>query len=94
MISGLFPWIAKSHNKEFNWHLLNTKLSNQNDDFILDDVDVDELNLYIEKITQITDSTEKLLSTISKLETENAQLKEEIDNWITILLDQFFNLIS
>ena len=57
-----------------------TKLSNQNDDFILDDVDVDELNLYIEKITQITDSTEKLLSTISKLETENAQLKEEIDN--------------
>ena len=59
-------------------------LSNKNDqrdeeeDFMLDDVDVDEFNFYVEDITEVTDSTEKLLSKITKKDAEIKKLKEEI----------------
>lgn len=58
-----------------------TLLSNQNnqeeEDFMLNDVDADELNLYTEDMPEVTDGTEKLLSKISKIESENKQLKHD-----------------
>ena len=60
-----------------------TMLSNKNnnhedEDLFLDDVDVNEFNLYVEDITKVTDSTEKLLSIISQKEEEIKKLKDII----------------
>lgn len=44
---------------------------------MLDDVYVDETNLYVDYITEITDNTEKLLKRINDAETEHKKLKSE-----------------
>lgn len=53
------------------------KLSSNSEEYLLDDVDIDEFNLYVEDINETIDSTEKLLNQISKLEAENQKLKKK-----------------
>lgn len=57
-----------------------TKLSDtNNENYLLDDVDIDELNLYLDDITEVTDNTEKFVHKISDIEKENQQLKKEME---------------
>lgn len=44
------------------------------EDFMLD-VDLDEFNLYVEDITEITDSTEKLVCKMNQIEAEIKKIK-------------------
>lgn len=60
--------------------LANKTGNEEEKDFLLEDVDTTELNIYVEDVTKITDSTEKLLRKISELEEENKQLKSQNDN--------------
>lgn len=45
-------------------------------DCFLDEVDIDELNLYIDDITRINDPTEELIRKVEDLERENEQIKK------------------
>lgn len=79
--------LSKPANESFN----NLELKNNldvnefilkqiNDAFLLDDVDVDELKVYVENVTGETNFIEKLLNRISEMETEIKKLKEENKN--------------
>ena len=77
-------WSANP-NERPNFGEIFNKLTNKNDDdedncCILEDVDMDDFQIYVEDITEITDSTEKLLDKMSKIKKENMKLKKENDN--------------
>lgn len=46
-------------------------------DYFLESIDTDELKIYVEDITEITDPTEQLLDKIATIENENKELKDE-----------------
>lgn len=51
------------------------------EDFYLDDVNVNKINFYAEDTTEITDNIEILLKRIDDEEIENKQLKNETTNF-------------
>lgn len=69
-------------NKRPTFDEIYQKLSSFNiedsNEYLLDDVDIEELKLYIEDISMITDFTEQLIHKISIFENENQQLKNDI----------------
>ena len=65
----------------FNW-LSNFDDKNsevENNEFFLDNVDIDVVKDYVEKITQITDNTEKLKNAIVQLKKENKLQQKKIE---------------
>ena len=59
--------------------------------YLLDDVDINDFNVYIEDITVITDLTEQLLSRIATIDKENQKLKNQISQ---IENDEYKNSIE
>lgn len=54
------------------------KLANdENNDYCIDDVNIDELKSYIDSITQVNDRIEELLKTIKTIEKEKCEYKSE-----------------
>ena len=62
---------------QLNFSNLKKKSEDEDDDFLLEDVDVEELKFYVEDVTEVTDFTEKLLNHVNEQEREIEELKTE-----------------